>query len=188
MASSTSLYSNRFLGMFAKLQKATISFVMSVHLDGRMWLSLDGLSWDLIFEYFFKSVKHIHVSVKSDRNNRYFTWSLRTLMTISPTSQKRNVSDKSCRENQNTHFMFSNFFPKIVLFTRLLKKYCTVEQTTDDNIIWGMHFACWITKATNTHSEYAILIAFVWEQWLHEHTSVLHHVNIQCLSCSSSVY
>ena len=22
----------------------------------------------------------------------------------------RNVSDKSCRENQNTHFMFSNFF------------------------------------------------------------------------------
>jgi hypothetical protein len=21
----------------------------------------------------------------------------------------RNVSDKSCRENQNTHFMFSNF-------------------------------------------------------------------------------
>jgi hypothetical protein len=23
----------------------------------------------------------------------------------------RNVSDKSCRENQNTHFVFSNFFP-----------------------------------------------------------------------------
>jgi len=22
----------------------------------------------------------------------------------------RNVSDKSCRENQNTHFMFKNFF------------------------------------------------------------------------------
>ena len=26
--------------------------------------------------------------------------------------------------------------------------------------IWRMHFACWITKATNTHSEYVILIAF----------------------------
>ena len=24
----------------------------------------------------------------------------------------RNVSDKSCRENQNTHFVFSNFLPK----------------------------------------------------------------------------
>jgi hypothetical protein len=30
--------------------------------------------------------------------------------------------------------MFSNFFPKIVLFMRLLKKYCTAGQITDDNI------------------------------------------------------
>ena len=30
-----------------------------------------------------------------------------------------NVSDKSCRENQNTHFMFNNFlYSKIVLFMR----------------------------------------------------------------------
>ena len=26
--------------------------------------------------------------------------------------------------------------------------------------IWGMHIACWIPKATNTHTEYLILIAF----------------------------
>ena len=25
---------------------------------------------------------------------------------------------------------------------------------------WGMRIACWIPKATNTHSEYVILIAF----------------------------
>jgi hypothetical protein len=31
-----------------------------------------------------------------------------------------------------------------------------------------MRIACWITKATNTHSEYAILIAFPLQQWLHE--------------------
>jgi len=24
----------------------------------------------------------------------------------------RNISDKSWRENQNTHFMFKNFFPR----------------------------------------------------------------------------
>jgi len=30
----------------------------------------------------------------------------------------RNVSDKICRENQNTHLVFSNFFPKIVPFMR----------------------------------------------------------------------
>jgi len=31
------------------------------------------------------------------------------------------VSDKSCRENQNTPFMFNNVFPKIVLFMTYLK-------------------------------------------------------------------
>jgi hypothetical protein len=32
-------------------------------------------------------------------------------------------------------------------------------QATDDNIIQRMRFACWITKATDTHSEYEIVIA-----------------------------
>jgi len=27
-----------------------------------------------------------------------------------------NISDKICIENQNTHFIFDHFFPKIVLF------------------------------------------------------------------------
>jgi len=31
----------------------------------------------------------------------------------------RNIEDKSCRENQKTHFMFNNFyFPKVLPFTR----------------------------------------------------------------------
>jgi len=30
----------------------------------------------------------------------------------------RNVSNKLGRENQNAHFMFNNFFLKIVLFMR----------------------------------------------------------------------
>jgi hypothetical protein len=34
--------------------------------------------------------------------------------------------------------------------------------------IWGMRFAWWITKATNTHSGYIILTAFPLQQWLHE--------------------
>jgi len=35
----------------------------------------------------------------------------------------RNVSDKHCRENQNTYFVFSNFFSKIVPFRRKCEKY-----------------------------------------------------------------
>jgi len=34
---------------------------------------------------------------------------------------------------------------------------------TDDNIMRRMPFAYWITKATNTHSKYVILLAFSWQ-------------------------
>ena len=37
-----------------------------------------------------------------------------------------------------------------------------------------MCFACRITKVTNTHSEYAILVDFLWWQCLHERPSLLH--------------
>jgi len=37
-------------------------------------------------------------------------------------------------------------------------------QATGDNIIWRMHFASWITKATNIHPEYVILTAFPLQQ------------------------
>ena len=40
------------LAAFVKLRKATLSFVMSQH--GTPRLSLDGVSWNLIFEYFSK--------------------------------------------------------------------------------------------------------------------------------------
>jgi hypothetical protein len=36
-----------------------------------------------------------------------------------------------------------------------------------------MRFACWITKAANTHSEYVILTALPQQQWLRERASVL---------------
>ena len=32
--------------------------------------------------------------------------------------------------------------------------YGSARQTTDGNTIRRMRFACWITKATDTHSEY----------------------------------
>ena len=44
--------------------------------------------------------------------------------------------------------------------------------------IWCMHVACWIPKATNTHSEYVMLIAFPLQQWLHEHASMLCYMYV----------
>jgi len=34
--------------------------------------------------------------------------------------------------------------------------YGTARQATDGNIMRYIHTACWITKATDTHSEYVI--------------------------------
>ena len=39
--------------------------------------------------------------------------------------------------------------------------FCTFGQATDENIIWRMRFACWITKATDTHSEHVIPFALL---------------------------
>jgi hypothetical protein len=45
----------------------------------------------------------------------------------------RNVSGKSCREDQNTHFMSDNsFFKNRAVYEIIRKKYGTVGETTDD--------------------------------------------------------
>jgi len=46
-------------------------------------------------------------------------------------------------------------------------KFGEAIQATDDNAIRNMRFACWIPKATNTYSEYVILIDLR-QQLLHE--------------------
>jgi hypothetical protein len=41
-----------------------------------------------------------------------------------------------------------------------------------------MRIVCWIPKATNTHSEYVIIIAFPLQQWLHERALMLCYAYI----------
>ena len=68
----------------------------------------------------------------------------------------RNLSHKSCRENQNTHFVFSNASIKSCRLWVKVEKNCRAGR---QNItIWRMRIACWISKATNTHSEYVMFI------------------------------
>jgi hypothetical protein len=62
-----------------------------------------------------------------------------------------------------------------------VEKYGTARQATNDNIMWRMRFACWITKATDTHSEYVILIAFPPQQWLRERASMLRYTYVAFL-------
>jgi len=44
------------------------------------------------------------------------------------------------------------------------------RQATEDNIMRRMRFTCWITKATDTHSEYVILLVL---DWYRVHTNFL---------------
>ena len=46
----------------------------------------------------------------------------------------RNLSDRKCRESQNTHFTFNNFLPRKSCRLRSnVGKCCTARQATDDN-------------------------------------------------------
>jgi hypothetical protein len=73
----------------------------------------------------------------------------------------RNVSDKVVEKIKTHICMFSKFFfRKLCRLWDNVESFCRVGQATYDNITWRMCFACWITKDTDTHSEYVILIAF----------------------------
>ena len=62
-------------------------------------------------------------------------------------------------------------FFKSYLLSVNVEKYRRAGQATHDNITRRMRIACWAPKATNTHSEYVILIAFPLQQWLQESPS-----------------
>jgi hypothetical protein len=82
----------------------------------------------------------------------------------------RSVLNESCREDQSTDFIFSNIFSENCAVYEIMWKKCgRVILATDDNILQCMQFACWITKAADTHSEYVILISFPWQWWLQKH-------------------
>jgi len=73
----------------------------------------------------------------------------------------RHPSDIRYRENQTIYFMLNNFlFLKIVPLWDNVEICGTPRQVTDGNIIRCMRFACWITKTTEAHSEYIIIIVF----------------------------
>ena len=55
--------------------------------------------------------------------------------------------------------MFNDFFPTSCLIWDNMKKYGRAKQAKDDDVIGRVRFVCWVTKATDTNSEYVMLIA-----------------------------
>jgi hypothetical protein len=115
------------LGALANLRKTAISFIMSVRISVRMeQLRSLGTNFyeNLYLPIFWKHVVKIQVSLKSDKNNGYFTWRpinpFEDISLIS--SQNVKIFRKKLYTNQNTHFMFKNTLAKIVSFMTLCGK------------------------------------------------------------------
>jgi hypothetical protein len=54
--------------------------------------------------------------------------------------------------------------------------------------IWRIRIAFWITKVTDTHSEYVILIALPLQQWFQDHASMLRYTHtVSVVSSQSSL-
>jgi hypothetical protein len=76
---------------------------------------------------------------------------------------------------QQTLFFRISFPPYEIIWKDI------VEPFRPQMTIWHIRIAFWEPKATNTHSDYAILTAFPREQWLHEHASMLRYTYIVSL-------
>jgi hypothetical protein len=88
-----------------------------------------------------------------------------------------------------TYTLCSKFFSRKSCRLRdNVEKYGTARQATDDNITRRMRFACWITKATDTHSGYVILIALPRQERLRERASMLRYTYTVRLVMIGSVY
>ena len=94
---------------------------------------------------FYLNQKRITGTLHDDRHTFVIT-SRSVLLRV------RNVSDKSCRENQNTHFVFNNaWFGNRAVYEIMCIN--NAEQDRAQMSIWRMRIACWIPKATNTHTQ-----------------------------------
>jgi len=85
----------------------------------------------------------------------------------------RNVSDKSYTELHNTHFMLNTFFENRAVRKIMLKN--VIQPARPQMTTWRTRIACWIPKATDTHTGCVIFIAFPLQQWFHERASVLRY-------------
>lgn len=110
------------------------------------WIFVKFRIWIFLEKY----VKKIKVSVKSDKITGTLCEDECIFLIISCSFLliMRNVSEK-CRVNQNTYFVFSNFFFENRAAYGVMWKNI-VEQGRSQMTMWCMRIACWMTKVTHT--------------------------------------
>ena len=136
-----------FLGAFAKLLKATISFVMSVRLSvrpsvrtsvcmeqfGSHWTDFYEISYSVLCENLSRNFK-FHLNRTRITDTLHAAQYTFLIILRSFLLRVRNVSHKVCRENQNMRFVFNSFFRKSCRLWDNEEKYCIARQATDDKM------------------------------------------------------
>jgi hypothetical protein len=146
---------------------------------GSNWMGFYEVLYLSIFQGF---VKKTQVSLKSDKNNRYFIWRHINLWYLIELFWEWGTFWTKVVNKIRTHILSSVTFFQISCHLWDVEKCGRVREATNNNVIWRLCFACWTTKATHLHSEYEILTGFPWQQWLQKH--ILFCLYIHCLSCS----
>ena len=142
----------------------SIRLSTSVRPHGTTRLPQDGFFVKFDSSIIRKSADKIKVTLKSGLKKRViymYIWYLTQFFSV------WEMFHRSVVQKSGTRFMSNNLLPKIVRFKRKCGK-IQWRQVIDANIIRIMVFAYWVTKATDTHSECVIIIAFPMQEWLVE--------------------
>jgi len=162
----------RFLGAFANLQIATLSFIISlcssVRAHGTTLLPLHGFSWKLIFAYIFNICRE-----NSHLNEIWQEWLVIYIKTNLYLSQYRSqfflqwaMFHTAFLYKTKTHILCSiTYFRKSCRLWDDVEKYCRARQVTEENMKRRVHIAHRMTKAKISRLNYVISIVFEWQPW-----------------------
>jgi hypothetical protein len=89
------------------------------------------------------------------------------------------TSNCTCAGHQNTFYDQKLFFENRVVYKIMWKN--VVERDSLQTTVWRMRIVCWVTKATNTHSQYVILVAFPLQERLPERPCTLRYAALPVL-------
>jgi hypothetical protein len=87
----------------------------------------------------------------------------------------RNVSNKSCRENYNTHFVFRKFFPENRAIYEIISK--NLVEPERPQMAIQQRVACWISKATRAQAHASARSSARAHTHTHTHTPTRKHKN-----------
>jgi hypothetical protein len=115
---------------------------------GTIRLPLDRFSRNLMFRYFSKicSENSSFIKIWQEQWVLYIKDQYKYMIISSSVILRvRNISDKCCRENPNTHFTFINFFVENRVVYEIMWTN-VVEPNKPQMAIWRMRIACWIPR------------------------------------------